>query len=194
MDDYNLEPGEFVIMQEEPVKTDDGTDLDELVLTNQNLILVATMPQGLFKKSKFVKRCPLKKLTNLQDGPQALVTKYRDEYYLQALFSDETVSLCFPANPKRTAERWADAIRSAAAGNFSDIRPDDALPPEIATLVDGAKDAFGAIFSGGKRRADKGGTQRASSVTTRCVGCHAPLSGRSGTTVTCPYCDTKQTL
>ena len=192
MDDYNLEPGEFVIMQEASVKLDDDTGLDELVLTNQNLILVTTRSQGLFKRSKYVKRCPLQKITGAQDHPQVVVSKYRENYYLQVVFSDETISLNFPSNPKRTAERWAEGIRSAALGDYSDIKTEDFLPPEISNLVDGAKGAFGAIFSSGKK---KGGEDtRPASVTKKCVGCHAPVSGRTGTTVTCPYCDTKQTL
>lgn len=32
------------------------------------------------------------------------------------------------------------------------------------------------------------------SVTTKCVGCHAPLTGVAGSTCTCPYCDTTQTI
>ena len=194
MDDYKLEPGEFVIMQEASVKLDNDTNLDELVLTNQNLILVTTMAQGLFKRSKFVKRCPLDKLRTAQDEPQAFVTKYREDYFLQVIFADETLSLSFPSNPKRTAERWAEAIQNAAVGNFSNIRTDDALPPEIADFVDGAKGAFGAIFSGGKKKSEKNGAARPASVTRKCVGCRAPISGRVGNTVTCPYCDTKQTL
>lgn len=194
MDDYNLEPGEFVIMQEASVKLDDGTDLDELVLTNQSLILVATMSQGLFKRSKFVKRCPLDKLRGAPDAPQAIVTKYHENYYLQAVFADETLSLTFPSNTKRSAERWAEAVRSAAIGDLTNIQTEDALPPEIADLVSGAKGAFGALFAGGKNKGHKDEPRRPSSITKKCMGCHAPISGRVGSTVTCPYCDTKQTL
>ena len=192
MDDYNLEPGEFVIMQEASVKLDDDTSLDELVLTNQNLILVTTMSQGLFKRSKFVKRCPLQKIVGAQDSPQVVVSKYRENYYLQVVFGDETISVNFPANPKRGAQRWAEGIRSAAMGDLSSIRTEDYLPPEIASFVDGAKGAFGALFAGGKKRAEE--NRRPASVTRKCVGCHAPVSGHVGSTVTCPYCDTKQTL
>lgn len=192
MDDYNLEPGEFVIMQEASVKLDDDTSLDELVLTNQNLILVTTMSQGLFKRSKFVKRCPLQKIVGAQDNPQVVVSKYRENYYLQVVFADETISVNFPANPKRGAQRWAEGIRNALAGNFSDIQTEDYLPPEISNLVDGAKGAFGAIFAGGKKKDAE--SARPAVTTKKCVGCHAPISGRVGSTVTCPYCDTKQTL
>ena len=37
-------------------------------------------------------------------------------------------------------------------------------------------------------------TNRQTSTTAKCIGCHAPLAGRTGTTYQCPYCDTVQTL
>lgn len=194
MDEYNLEPGEFVIMQEASVKLDDGESLDELVLTNQNLVLVNTMSRGLFKREKFVKRCPLTRIRQTGGAPQAMATKYRDSYYLQVVFDDETISLSFPSNPKRTAERWAEGIRNAALGDLAGIRTEETLPPEIAGFVDGARDVFGSIFAGSAGKKTESRPSAPTRVNGKCVGCHAPLSGRQGETVTCPYCDTKQTL
>ena len=119
MEDYNLAPGELVVMQEQSVKLGnytDGEDLDELVLTNQNLILVASASQGLFKKTRMLKRCPLAKIQRQNDVPQVFATKYRSSYCLQAAFRDETVTLCFPANPRRLAERWARATHKPPTG------------------------------------------------------------------------------
>lgn len=193
MDDYGLEPGEFVIMQEASVRFDDGENLDELVLTNQNLILVNTMSRGLFKREKFIKRCPLARIRQANDIPQVMASKYHNDYYLQVVFDDETISLNFPSNPKRTAERWAEGIRNAALGDLAGIKTEETLPPEIADLVDGAKGVFGSLFSGGgKKEGPK--PSKPTSVNRKCVGCHAPLSGKEGETVICPYCDTKQTL
>lgn len=31
-------------------------------------------------------------------------------------------------------------------------------------------------------------------TTTKCIGCHAPMSGRVGDSYQCPYCDTEQTI
>lgn len=62
MPTYNLDPGEFVVLQQSGVwlLTDDGQDyLDELVLTNTHLILVATVSEGLFHSSRYLKRLPL---------------------------------------------------------------------------------------------------------------------------------------
>ena len=194
MSDYNLEPGEFIIMQEASVALEDGESLDELVLTNQNLVLVNTVPRGLFKRETFVKRCPLARIRQTNGSPQVVATKYRDNYYLQVVFDDETVSLNFPSNPKRTAERWAEGIRNAALGDLAGIRTEESLPPEIAGFVDGAKDVLGSIFAGSTSKKSEGRPSVPATVNKKCVGCHAPLSGRKGETVTCPYCDTKQTL
>lgn len=198
MDEYNLEPGEFTIMQESSVILLDRSGeerLDEVVLTNKNLVLVNTASQGLFKRTRYLKRCPLERIASPNGIPQAIVSKHKNDYRLQVVFDDETVALRFPANPKRTAERWAEGIRNAALGNLSGIRTEDVLPPEVADLVDGAKGIFGAVFAGGKKQSNAPeASKRPARITKKCVGCHAPLTGRAGETVTCAYCDTKQTL
>lgn len=198
MENYNLAPGELVIMQEQSVKLGEGPSgesLDELVLTNQNLILVASASRGLFKRTRMLKRCPLSQIVRHNDVPQAVAAKYRNSYRLQVAFKDEVVSLFFPSNPRRQAERWADALVKAADGDLSGIdNSTEALPPEITDVVDGAKDLVGAFFGGGKKPQDNQRKDRPASVTTKCVGCHAPIAGRAGATVTCPYCDTSQTL
>ena len=198
MDEYNLEPGEFTIMQESSAILLDRSGeerLDEVVLTNKNLVLVNTASQGLFKRTRYLKRCPLDRIASPNGIPQAIASKHKNDYRLQVVFDDETIALRFPANPKRTAERWAEGIRNAALGNLSGIRTENVLPPEVADLVDGAKGIFGAVFAGGKKQANTPETsKRPARITKKCVGCHAPLTGRAGETVTCAYCDTKQTL
>lgn len=200
MEDFCFEPGEFVIMQEKSVELD-GESIDEAVLTNRSLILVDTVARGLFRRERYVKRCPLERLCRTNGAPQVMTTKNRGLCRLYAVFDDETISLGFPASPKRTAERWAQAIRNAALGDLADIRTEETLPPEIADLVDGARDVLGSVFAGGGRGAGRktaatetATTSMPSTVNLKCVGCHAPLSGPPGKTVTCPYCDTRQTL
>lgn len=198
MDEYNLEPGEFTIMQESSVILLDRSGeerLDEVVLTNKNLVLVNTASQGLFKRTRYLKRCPLERIASPNGIPQAIASKHKNDYRLQVVFDDETIALRFPANPKRTAERWAEGIRNAVLGNLSGIRTEDVPPPEVADLVDGAKGIFGAVFAGGKKQPNTPeASKRPARITKKCVGCHAPLTGRAGETVTCAYCDTKQTL
>ncbi len=197
MEDYNLEPGEFVIMQEAPAELHSGSDidrLDEVVLTNRHLILVCSQPTGLFQKRRLLKRCPLEQTLDSQGFPQVVTTQLRDKNILQVLFQGENVSIAFPNKAKQTVERWAAGIRDAAVGNLGEIRTADVIPDELADFVDGAKNVVGSIF--GKKAAPAAAPRVAARATVarKCQGCHAPLSGRTGDTVVCAYCDTKQTL
>lgn len=197
MEDYNLDPGEFVIMQETPAELHCGKTvdkLDEVVLTNRHLILVCSQQQGLFQKRRLLKRCPLEQTLDSQGFPQVVTTQLRDKNILQVLFSGENISVSFPNKSKQTVIRWAEGIRNAAVGNLGEIKTENPLPDELADFVDGAKNVVGTLF--GKKstpaaEARKGGRAM---VARKCQGCHAPLTGRAGDAVTCLYCDTKQTL
>ena len=197
MEDYNLDPGEFVIMQETPAELHSGKTvdkLDEVVLTNRHLILVCSQQQGLFQKRRLLKRCPLEQTLDSQGFPQVVTTQLRDKNILQVLFSGENISVSFPNKSKQTVLRWAEGIRNAAVGNLGEIKTENPLPDELADFVDGAKNVVGTLF--GKKstpaaEARKGGRAM---VARKCQGCHAPLTGRAGDAVTCLYCDTKQTL
>ena len=61
-EEYNLQPGEVVIMQGNKAVLHSGKDreaLDEIVLTNKNLILVNEVSTSLFTTQRLLKRCPL---------------------------------------------------------------------------------------------------------------------------------------
>lgn len=205
MDDLNLEPGEFVIKQTDqatfPAASTD-LELGLVVLTNRNLILVADKPTGIFSSRKLVKRCPLEQVHDMYGIPQAIVTKSGNNWMVQVAFNDDAVCLQFEQNARRQAQSWADAVKCAATGNLNRIGADDLVPDGVADLVDGARGivgAFGAAFgsASGKQSStgkSHGETTRPAMADARCRGCHAPLSGRKGAMVTCPYCDTKQTL
>lgn len=197
MEDYNLDPGEFVIMQETPAELHSGKSvdkLDEVVLTNRHLILVCSQQQGLFQKRRLLKRCPLEQTLDSQGFPQVVTTQLRDKNILQVLFSGENISVSFPNKSKQTVIRWAEGIRNAAIGNLGEIKTENPLPDELADFVDGAKNVVGTIF--GKKNAPAAEAPKGARamVARKCQGCHAPLTGRAGDAVTCLYCDTKQTL
>lgn len=202
MNQYNLQPKEFVIMQTTAASFgDDGAaDLEEVVLTNQNLILCASRTLGLFQHENLIKRCPLERIHDAYGTPCAMVVKRGNTCVLQIPYDSETVVLQFSEQDKRTATLWADAIRNAAAGDFAAIKTEDEIPKEVSNFIDGAKGFVGAVTGAfGIRRSGQetpaaAHPVRPANVTKRCTGCHAPLSGRVGSTVTCAYCDTKQTL
>lgn len=233
MGDYNLAPGELIIMQESSALLQEGEDdreIDEVVLTNQNLILVDSVSRGLFKRERYIKRCPLENILRGGNGePQIVVSRYHGRHLLQVAFQSETVALMFFGDDKREAKRWAKNIRNTALGYLTELQDEDELPSEVADAIDNVKSFVGALT--GKREsklpppakgsvpvplpppagraagigssiaaalaggaASAAATNTAASATRKCSGCHAPLTGRAGVTVTCEYCGTTQTI
>lgn len=204
-EEYNLTSDEAIIMHSENVDLLSGKDreqLDELVLTNKNLILVNVVSTGLFSTQRLLKRCPLDSVVCPDGTPRAFLGKKKDDYVLQVVFEQETLTLRFPINQKREAKRWADAIRYAIAGDLDSIDTEQThLPGDVTELVDGFK-GFAAAFvseatdvASTVSKASKSIKKTVTPKTTvQCIGCHAPLSGCKGTVLTCDYCGTKQTL
>ena len=199
MDSYNLAPGEFVVLQETSWllwENEDGVPLKELVLTNKHLILVNEISQGLFKRTTMLKRCPLEQLVDQQGSPMLVVSKLSGKWWVQASFGSEVIRLRDQAGTRRGADHWADALRKAAIGDYAAISPDPITSPELSQLVDGARNIFGSIAGGigAVAPSPKTGAEAPTMVNAQCPSCHAPLSGRKGSLVTCSYCDTKTTL
>ena len=180
----------------------ESEELDELVLTNKNLILVNEVSAGIFTTQRLVKRCPLDSILCPEGSPQAFLGKKKDSYVLQVAFEQEAITLRFPDNERREAKRWADAIKYAVVGDLDSIDTEgDQLPPEVSGLVDGFKGFATAFISEATNTADSASKARKpirkatkTVAAGRCTGCRAPLSGVKGAIVTCDYCGTKQTL
>ena len=103
-DEYNLSAGEAVIMQSDGVELlcgRESEELDELVLTNKNLILVNEVSVGIFTTQRLVKRCPLDSILCPEGSPQAFLGRKKDSYVLQVAFEQETITLRFPDNERR---------------------------------------------------------------------------------------------
>lgn len=208
--EYNLSPGEVFIMQSEAVELICGKErerLNELVLTNKNLILVNEVSTSLFTTQRMLKRCPLDGIVCQEGIPQAFLGKKKDIYILQVVFPNESVTLRFPLNEKREAKRWADAIKYAIVGDFDSIDTENALiEGEVTDLLDGFSGLVGAFISEASTAAGtisktKQSTSKkpprktvAAKASAKCPGCRAPLLGAKGSVVTCEYCGTKQTL
>lgn len=240
VDDYNLVPGELVILQNDSVELGVGSGaeaLEEVVLTSRNLILVANVEEGLFRRRRYLKRCSLDQIAETGDVPQAIATQVKGTSVLRVAFMDETVTLHFLENERRTAEHWAQSVRRAAAGNVDAIDTseladdaDEIIPGAssgAAAAVGAAGSLIGRVVRGPagdiatlvgavgnmiaesappkqKARSPKEETSTSaeasqkerlkSKASTKCPGCHAPVTGRVGDGVRCPYCDTKFVL
>ena len=64
--------------------------------------------------------------------------------------------------------------------------------PGTAQIAGTVKDTIGAFKDAFGIKGK--GNQTPENVTTKCIGCRAPLSGAKGQTVRCKYCDTDNTL
>ena len=85
MKSYNLERGEFVVLQHSDVSlvSEEGRDpLDEVVLTNKSLVLVVTVPEGAFRTARYLKRLPLEQALDDLGVPRTAVTKVDNSYVL----------------------------------------------------------------------------------------------------------------
>lgn len=203
MSNYNLSAGEFVILQSPSWylwNEDDEEELEEVVLTNKNLILVNEVSLGLFKRETMLKRCPLDQMLNDLGMPSLVVSKLDNTWWLQASFGVDVIRLRHPSGTRHPVDQWADAMSKAATGDYAGISHNIELPSDLSKLVDGAKGLVGSFAGIGSsiKQSIPGSTPGAAKAPARvnavCPGCHAPLTGRAGATVTCPYCDTKTTL
>ena len=255
MSDYNLSEDEFVLLQEErPLlghgKDDDPESLDEVVLTNENLILVNTINMGVFKTKRMLMRCPLEQIICANGRPQMAIMQINGLPYLRIPFADGAIQLRFSNGSRHHAQSWADNIAHAAAGEFDQIQEDSGIVSSVMTVpgAESAAELVGNVFAGirsavqtkapsapaappapsapaappapsapaappapaprihtvpgtsvtpGSRvapRATAAPSMPAAHGPARCVGCHAPLEGKPGKRVVCPYCGTTQTI
>lgn len=197
---YEPASDELVVLHGERWILDDAgreKQLSEIVLTNRNLVLVNEVQQGLFRKVPMVMKCPLDRVLDEQGAPAVMTTKLKGVWWVQAVFGNEVLRLRNANNNRLEAERLATAIKNVALGDLSGVPSESVMPPELAGVVGGAKDLLGSIVGAGASMVREGAGKQANKpamVSTVCPSCHAPLSGRKGTRVTCPYCDSPYTL
>ena len=171
---YQLQSNEGVVLQEtgicyEPNKLSTAYT-DELILTNLNLIHVR---KGVFMGTKGVRYIPLNQVKVIGGKCQALVGKAQNGHAILQIYTQlGTEEFAFRTKAKKNAGIWAN---------------------EISQL----KDAFGEVGAAFGIGFGKSGQQQKSSVervSTKCSGCHAPITGVKGKAAVCKYCDTEQVL
>ncbi len=213
---YQPEAGEILIMRDVNALLYEGEELqnlDEIVLTDRQMVLVMSVRKGFFSRETLYKRCKLNTLLCDDGGvPKVMVVKDGGKYVLQVPFRGETVLLRFTSGAKMLSNKWADAIVLAAAGRSSEIVAGSGVSPDFADMVDSAADvarAAAGMFgfsgvAGDETRSVFGASKRleksrpvvktAKKTSAKCPGCHAPLTGKVGATVTCEYCGASLTL
>lgn len=193
---YQLQSNEGVVLQEtgicyEPNKLSTAYT-DELILTNLNLIHVR---KGVFMGTKGVRYIPLNQVKVIGGKCQALVGKAQNGYAILQIYTQQgTEEFAFPTKAKKNAGIWANEISRLVTGRDSENAPEYDFKD---TVVGQLKDAFGEVGAAFGIGFGKSGQQQKSSVervSTKCSGCHAPITGVKGKAAVCKYCDTEQVL
>lgn len=199
---YQLQSNEGVVLQEtgicyEPNKLSTAYT-DELILTNLNLIHVR---KGVFMGTKGVRYIPLNQVKVIGGKCQALVGKAQNGHAILQVYTQQgTEEFAFRTKAKKNASIWANKISRLVTGRDSENALESQDAPEYDfedTVVGQLKDAFGEVGAAFGIGFGKSGQQQKSSVervSTKCSGCHAPITGVKGKAAVCKYCDTEQVL
>ena len=199
---YQLQSNEGVVLQEtsicyEPNKLSTAYT-DELILTNLNLIHVR---KGVFTGTKGIRYIPLNQVKVIGGKCQALVGKARNGSAILQIYTQQgTEEFAFQTKAKKNAGIWANEISRLVTGRDSENALESQHAPAYDfedTVIGQLKDAFGEVGAAFGFGFGKSGQQQKISVervSTKCSGCHAPITGVKGKTAACKYCDTEQVL
>lgn len=183
MENYSLAPNEGIVIQYDGVYH--NRKPSEIVLTNQNLICVETN-SGMFKTTYNVLKFPISQIKIVNGQAQASVIKDENDWILQILFQNGTEKFEFPCafldriKKKQEADKWVEQISLLLTSRSASNTTDTSLTGEL-------KNVLRSVGINVK-------TKQPENITTKCMGCMAPVSGQRGQTVCCRYCDTEQTL
>ena len=181
-------------------KNIDGEQSDaKLMLTNMRLVYEWSSKRWMGEELL----CPSYPLNELETQKNEIRADYQTsdhETILKLYPAGEEVSFVF-RSPEKNASRkvvaeWLDAIGMAVTGTRSSAAM--ALRRSVLgveMLAGALKDTFDVVkttFTSPKAGGRSASVRKA--VTAKCIGCRAPLSGWTGMTVQCKYCDTVQTL
>ena len=216
MTKIDLQPNEAIILRDSEMKHDRGgrfdSELDELVLTNQALIVVH---KNIFGNVKDIQRYALDQVTIANNSPQVVIgMSQNNERQLHVYFrhgieaftlgdADEDSDagilefLLTPMADKenRNLHNWRSAISQAVLG----------LPHNAQIGVSQAQQTPAPVQAPASSTAPTPTPTAAPApavvasaptthTTKKCIGCMAPLSGIQGQKVICKYCDTEQAL
>lgn len=181
MSDYNLYPNEAILLKSENVFK--GMRKGDLVLTN---LAILWAEKNFLGKIKNVNRIPFNQVKMYNGNPQVCLGKAVNgtpqlEIYIvngQEKFSFNNTLLV-----KREIGKWINEITKAITGYVPD-KSFSAIPG-TEFVADTLKGTVGTL-------ADSLGVKK--TVSTKCMACRAPITGKKGETVRCKYCDTQQTL
>lgn len=198
MTKIDLQHNEAIIMRDSRMRHDRGgmfdSEADELVLTNQALIVVHKNILGIVRNTQ---RFPLDQIKIVNNAPQVIAGRSQNgQPQLHVYFQhgieaftlgdsddDSTAGILdqiftsAKEKERRNLSDWCNAISCAVLGvpqHMQSIAPAAAASPKATTPPPAPP--------------------LPTHATRKCIGCTAPLSGAHGEKVTCAYCDTEQVI
>ena len=201
MSEYMQLPNETIVLTDDSVHCDNikGRQDGKLILTNMRLVYEWSGK----RRTGGNRSCLIYPLNELETQADEIRTDCRASDYeatMKLYPGGREISFIF-SNPEKNASRkmaasWLDAIsmevlgtRSPAAASLRRSVPGvEMFAGMIKDTVDRVKTSLDVPTAGGQSALAR------KAITTKCIGCNAPLSGRTGMTVQCGYCDTVQTL
>lgn len=198
MGEFDLSSNEYIIIQNDRVKHGGllAVYTDSLVLTNLNLVYIK---KNLFNKTEDVQYYPLSSIKNVNGHVQAILGKSKNgmpELQLYFLNGQEQ----FGFESKVAVQRFVENITKIVTGKEHEIDTSKNMPQNefevagemlkegFATAAGAFQGAFGTLFGDEKIKQTK------KTITKKCSNCGATLTGMSGSTVTCNYCGSKQSM
>lgn len=137
MTDLRLEVGEGILLQTDDAGLYDGnneTDIDELYLTNKNIIYVHEKSTGIFKSETVVDKIPLSSIAVVNGIVQ--IQQVDDEDYgksLQIIYtSGKRELLELNVSPKKQYPAWQTAISDAVMRLTSGVQSSQEVIPPIS--------------------------------------------------------------
>lgn len=202
---YKLQHKEAVILKSKNVSHNfGGFNIDEIMLTNQNLVWTKI---GMFGILKTPYVFPLSKIVVFNGKVQALVGKHRTkgtpmlDVYLE---NGDVHQFGFQFNTKRAQRaeiyRWINALQFQIMGDerypsLENVEDDDSIIGQIKDIGNELKEAFwGPSPTPNTIQPPIPVKPRNIRVSLKCRGCGAQISDFKGRVVKCEYCDTDNQL
>lgn len=203
---YKLAPNESILMNSDRISYGGALAAfkDELVLTNQHIILIN---KGIFGNVKNVQYYNLNQIKVFNNKVQVLVRrKQNGSPILDVYFINGQESFGFES--KRKALQWAEHIALLVGGQDVEIGnlgkqiggEFDSFAEQLTDVADQLREQVGLAGESFKLalgirphdiKKNKPVNER---VATKCYACGAPLSGIKGQIIKCQYCDTDSQL
>ena len=195
MVDLQLQPGENIILTKSNVTTGlTGFGAGELVLTDKNIIFYKKAMFGNTIKS--IEKHPLESVTLLNGEPRVMAKSNQNGNVSLCVYAgDKALEYCFFNDyTKGEVIRWVNAIFNLIVGHDSKEQGDaSSILGKAKSLLNSGGGMIGesaaSLIGNFKNKLDNTlSTDENVTLTKKCPGCGAPITGYKGENKQCEYC------